>query len=144
MGENVLRNLNTITRLHNDRVEQARFMVLKSPDIPSILIETGFISNPQEEKNLTSSTYQSKLTQAIFQGVKNYFWDYPPHGTRIEAMVTNKPLTQITRFHRVEQGESLQKIAARYHVSVAAMLAMNHLNDTRIKAGQKLIIPLAS
>jgi len=89
MGQRVLRNLDTITTLHNNKVEQARFMVLKSPDIPSILIETGFISNPREENNLTSGTYQTRLTQAIFQGLKGYFWEYPPHGTQIEALVGN-------------------------------------------------------
>ena len=66
MGSRVLRQLDTITRLHNAKVEQARFMVLKSPDIPSILIETGFISNPREERNLTNPAYQTRLTQAIF------------------------------------------------------------------------------
>ena len=86
MGGRVLRGLDTMTTLHNHKVEQARFMVLKSPDIPSILIETGFISNPREERNLTSPAYQIRLTKAIFQGVKSYFWDYPPHGTRLEAM----------------------------------------------------------
>lgn len=86
MGTQVLRNLDKMTNLHNNDVEQARFVVLKSPDIPSILIETGFISNPQEEKNLTSVYYQTRLTQAIFAGVKRYFWDHPPQGTRIEAM----------------------------------------------------------
>ncbi|HBI21083.1 MAG TPA: N-acetylmuramoyl-L-alanine amidase [Legionella sp.] len=86
MGGRVLKGLDTITTLHNNKVEQARFMVLKSPDIPSILIETGFISNPREERNLTSPAYQIRLTQAIFQGVKSYFWDYPPHGSRLEAM----------------------------------------------------------
>ena len=85
----MLRNLDTITTLHNNKVEQARFMVLKSPDIPSILIETGFISNPREERNLTSTAYQTQLTQAIFQGLKRYFWDYPPHGTRIEVLAGN-------------------------------------------------------
>lgn len=86
MGSRVLRHLDTITRLHNAKVEQARFMVLKSPDIPSILIETGFISNPKEESNLTSPIYQARLTHAIFNGIKAYFWAYPPHGTRVEAM----------------------------------------------------------
>lgn len=97
MGSRVLRGLDTITTLHNNKVEQARFMVLKSPDIPSILIETGFISNPREEKNLTNPAYQLRLTQAIFQGIKGYFWDYPPHGTRIEAMAgTNTHLAHGT------------------------------------------------
>ena len=89
MGSRVLRGLDTMTTLHNNKVEQARFVVLKSPDIPSILIETGFISNPREERNLTSPAYQTRLTQAIFQGVKGYFWDYPPHGTRLEAMANS-------------------------------------------------------
>lgn len=86
MGGRVLRQIDTITNLHSDKVEQARFVVLKSPDIPSILIETGFISNPREEKNLLSHRYQTRLSLAIFNGIKGYFWDYPPHGTRIEAM----------------------------------------------------------
>lgn len=86
IGTRVLQNLNGITNLHNYRVEQARFVVLKSPDIPSILIETGFISNPREERNLTSPAYQAKLTQAIFNGIKRYFWDYPPQGSRIENL----------------------------------------------------------
>lgn len=86
MGSQVLRGLDTITTLHNHKVEQARFVVLKSPDIPSILIETGFISNPREERNLTNPAYQIRLTQAIFQGLKSYFMNYPPHGTRLEAM----------------------------------------------------------
>lgn len=89
MGSRVLRGLDTITTLHNNKVEQARFVVLKSPDIPSILIETGFISNPREERNLTSPAYQARLTQAIFQGVNGYFRDYPPHGTRLEAMAAS-------------------------------------------------------
>lgn len=86
MGTRVLSQLNTFATLHNNKVEQARFMVLKSPDIPSILVETGFISNPHEERNLTSYAYQMRLSQAIFNGLKGYFWDNPPHGTRIETM----------------------------------------------------------
>lgn len=135
MGERVLRDLDRITSLHNKKVEQARFMVLKSPDIPSILIETGFISNPREEKNLTNPTYQTYLTQAIFQGLKRYFWEYPPHGTRIEALVGNNNI------HLVLRGESLAEIAAKYGVSVTALQAANHLSSTQLKAGQRLIIP---
>ena len=86
MGKRVLRYLDRVTSLHNSRVEQARFVVLKSPDIPSILIETGFISNPREEKNLTNSYYQGQLSLAILHGLQHYFHDYPPHGTRLETM----------------------------------------------------------
>ena len=86
MGRSVLSNLDRITALHSKKVEQARFVVLKSPDIPSVLVETGFISNPREERNLTSSNYQNKVSQAIFAGIKTYFWSYPPYGSLIEAM----------------------------------------------------------
>ncbi|KTD64380.1 N-acetylmuramoyl-L-alanine amidase [Legionella spiritensis] len=134
MGNSVLRNINTITKLHNHKVEQARFMVLKSPDIPSILIETGFISNPHEEKKLTDPRYQTRLTQAIFQGIKRYFWDYPPHGSRIEVLVGNNT-------HLVKNGETLPQIAANYHVSVAALQTANHLSKSQIRAGQRLFIP---
>lgn len=135
MGERVLRNLDTMTNLHNNKVEQARFMVLKSPDIPSILIETGFISNPREERNLTSAAYQTRLTQAIFQGLKHYFWDYPPRGTLVEAMATN------SKIHFVRQGETLPMVANKYKVSLAALKSANHLSQLNIKAGQRLVIP---
>lgn len=102
MGNRVLHELNGVTRLHRHHVEQARFMVLKSPDIPSVLIETGFITNPKEEKNLTNPRYQARLTQAIFAGLKAYFWDHPPRGTRVEAMSTvNRKLAQTTPSHTV-------------------------------------------
>lgn len=86
MGKAVLGNMGRLTTLHNRNIEQARFVVLKSPDIPSILIETGFISNPYEERNLTSAVYQQRLCQAIFHGIKGYFMDNPPKGTRLETL----------------------------------------------------------
>lgn len=86
LGNQVLHGLNRMTSLHSHKVEQARFMVLKSPDIPSLLIETGFISNPREEMNLNNSRYQMQLCQAIVGGIKTYFWDYPPHGSKIAAL----------------------------------------------------------
>ncbi|MGQ3889889.1 N-acetylmuramoyl-L-alanine amidase [Legionella sp. CNM-1927-20] len=113
MGEKVLRNLNTLTKLHNNKVEQARFMVLKSPDIPSILIETGFITNPREERNLTSAYYQTRLTQSIFQGLKGYFWEYPPHGTHIEVLVNSKM--------RFTLDNKLSKSIANQHISTVAL-----------------------
>ncbi|MGL6030320.1 MAG: N-acetylmuramoyl-L-alanine amidase [Legionella sp.] len=135
MGSRVLSQLNSFTTLHNNKVEQARFMVLKSPDIPSILVETGFISNPVEERNLTSAAYQSRLSQAIFQGIKGYFWNNPPHGSRIEAMASSN-------FHVVKAGEQLPAIAARYRVSLAALQSANHLSaKATVKTGQKLVIP---
>lgn len=134
MGARVLQHLDNITKLHNVKVEQARFMVLKSPDIPSILIETGFISNPREEKNLTSPAYQAQMTQAIFNGLKRYFWDHPPQGTHVQH------ISNVT-IHVVRKGESLPVIAARYHVNAAQLKRLNHLPSERVKAGQTLHIP---
>ncbi|PJD95313.1 MAG: N-acetylmuramoyl-L-alanine amidase [Legionella sp.] len=134
MGGRVLNQLNRITRLHNQHVEQARFMVLKSPDIPSILVETGFISNPVEERNLNNPAYQNRLCQAIFAGIKGYFWDNPPSGSRIEAQL-------VPRYHRVQKGETLPAIAARYKISTAALLRKNHLTtQSVIRPGQRLEI----
>lgn len=134
MGSRVLGQLNRFTRLHNNRVEQARFMVLKSPDIPSILVETGFISNPVEERNLTSPSYQTRLSQAIFDGLKTYFWNNPPQGTRIEAMLSKQ-------FHIVQRGETIPQIAARYHLSAKNLQAINHLSpNSPLKLGQRLAI----
>ena len=78
LGGVVLRELQRINRLHKPRVEQAGFAVLKAPDIPSILIETAFISNPEEEKRLRDDQYQDQMARAILAGIKRYFAKNPP------------------------------------------------------------------
>lgn len=78
VGREVLEELGGINRLHKPRVEQAGFAVLKAPDIPSILIETAFISNPEEEKRLNDEAYQDKMAAAIVNGIKRYFERNPP------------------------------------------------------------------
>lgn len=85
VGEQVLERLGGVNRLHRDSVQQAGFVVLKSPDIPSILVETAFISNPQEEHNLRSSGHQQKLAEAIRDGIRAYFEQRAPPGTRVYA-----------------------------------------------------------
>jgi len=74
----VLDQLGGVGRLHKPHVEQAGFAVLKSPDVPSILVETAFISNPQEEKRLADLDYQERIADAIFAGIRRYFVRYPP------------------------------------------------------------------
>jgi N-acetylmuramoyl-L-alanine amidase len=85
LGDAVLGNLGKVNRLHKPRVEQAGFAVLKAPDIPSILIETAFISNPAEEKKLANPAHQQELAEAIAQGIAKYFAKNPP--------VARNPLT---------------------------------------------------
>ncbi|AGH84998.1 N-acetylmuramoyl-L-alanine amidase [Ralstonia nicotianae] len=78
VGRSVLEQIGGINRLHKGQVEQAGFAVLKAPDIPSILIETAFISNPEEESKLTDSAYQNQLAEAILRGIRAYFAKNPP------------------------------------------------------------------
>jgi N-acetylmuramoyl-L-alanine amidase len=87
-AERVLRQLNRVGEVRKPQVQQARFMVLKSPDIASMLIETAYISNPQEEMRLRAQPHQAKLAAAIHQGVHDYFYANPPAGTRIAQLAT--------------------------------------------------------
>ena len=78
LGNSVLRRLGGVNTLHKPQVEQASFAVLKAPDVPSILVETAFISNPEEEKRLNDVTYQDKLARAILDGIRDYVAKHPP------------------------------------------------------------------
>ena len=78
LGNSVLQRLGSVNELHKPRVEQASFAVLKSPSVPSILVETAFISNPQEEKRLNDQAYQDKLARAILEGIRDYVARHPP------------------------------------------------------------------
>ena len=81
-AERVLSKLQSLGDVHQTRIQKAGFAVLKSPDIPSMLVETAFISNPEEEKRLRSGGYQGKLADYLVQGIIDYFEEYPPPGTR--------------------------------------------------------------
>ena len=85
-AERVLHQLNLVGEIRKHQVQQARFVVLKSPDIPSMLVETAYISNPQEEQRLRVPAHQAKLAAAIHQGVHDYFYANPPAGTRIALL----------------------------------------------------------
>jgi N-acetylmuramoyl-L-alanine amidase len=133
VGSGVLKELGKVGKIHKKRVEQAGFVVLKSPDIPSILVETGYISNKREERNLRDKHYQRKLATAMLKGVKSYFAKNAPPGTRL-AMVEQK--------HVIRPGETLSGIAQLYQISQMALQSANDLNNTRLKIGQVLRIPV--
>ena len=78
MSREVLERIGKVGKLHKHRVEQAGFAVLKAPDVPSILVETAFISNPQEEARLADPDYQAKLVEALHTGIRRYFARHPP------------------------------------------------------------------
>ena len=130
----ILSAIGQTTRVHKDHVGRANFMVLKSPDVPSVLVETAFISNPTEEKRLTEREFQENMAKAIARGVRNYFYRSPPPGTWLAA---NRDGTR----HVVSSGETLGAIANRYNVSVTTIRQANQLNSDLIRVGSELVIP---
>lgn len=137
LGSALLNSLSKFNSLHHGKVEQAPFMVLKSPDIPSVLVETGFLSNPWEEQNLRNPAYQQKIAGALHQGIMNYFSQNPPEGTLLA--LTTRPQHYI-----VARGDSIASIAQRFRTSVEALKTINNLRSSAINLGQVLLIPSSS
>lgn len=136
LGGNVLRNMDRIAKLHKKGVEQAGFAVLKSPDIPSILVETGFISNPGEAKLLASRSYQKKMARAIHAGIREWFLAHPPSGTLIAWQKQ-----QVGQQYIIARGDTLSGIAQRFNVPLADLKIRNSISGSKIMVGQKLLIP---
>lgn len=135
LGNKVVDELKKVTSLHKRKPQAASFAVLTAPDIPSILVELGFISNPQEEKNLNWSKYRERLAKAVFSATKRYFKQTPPDGTLWAKEKANN------RTHKVRSGESLSLLAQRYNVKVSSIKAANDLNGDVVRVGQVLTIP---
>jgi N-acetylmuramoyl-L-alanine amidase len=131
----VISQLKRVTKLHKKKPEGLSLAVLKSSDIPSVLIETGFISNPTEEKNLNSRTHQQKLANAIYKAVNNYFVENTPKGTWLAA--------NTMKSHKVQSGDSLSVLAQRYKTSIAKLKSINNLKTNQLRIGQTLKIPRA-
>jgi len=141
VGQKVLSNMGRVTPLHKKRVEQAGFMVLKSPDIPSILVETGFISNPNESGKLATKSHQQALARSITGGIRQFFQQNPPPGTYLASQRESGKSPQGPREHVVSSGESLSMIAVRYRISLASLRSANSLRSDTVKVGQVLNIP---
>lgn len=130
----VLAKLSSVGSLHQRAVQRAGFAVLKAPDIPSLLVETAFISHPEEERRLTDPVHQQRLADAIFDGVQQYLHKYPPPGL-MTASADNP------QRHTIHPGDTLSEIAQRYHVSLSSLRTINGLTDDTIRVGQVLKIP---
>ena len=141
VGQKVLSNIGRVTPLHKQRVEQAGFMVLKSPDIPSILVETGFISNAKEASKLAAASHQQALARSISSGVRQFFQQNPPPGSYIAWLRDSGKIAPGPRDHRVNPGETLAMISVRYQVSPATLRSVNNLKSDALKIGQTLTIP---
>ncbi len=140
VGERVIRRMGNVTPMRRTDVQYAPFLVLKSPDIPSLLIETAYISNPNEEAALHDPQHQDRLAKAIYAGIVDYFIANPPPGSHIAMNPRTSPPSQSIR-HTIAPGETLSGIAMRYRVSVNAIRRSNSLNSDVIRVGQVLTIP---
>jgi len=161
----VLRELRSVGSLHKAKPEHASLGVLRSPDIPSLLVETGFISNSTEERLLGSSAYQDKIARAIHIGLRNYFQSHPiQNGPKVEnrpllasaaaaadssAKASNQPgpievtagAAGATQIHKVTRGETLTGIANSYGTTTAALRDLNKLKKDGVWVGQRLKVP---
>ncbi len=132
-ADEVLDELKEITKLHKKKIQSASLGMLKSPDIPSILVETGFISNHKEEKLLTNDWFQNRMATALNKAIKSYFRKNAPDGTYYASIKDIK--------HKVKRGESLSLVAQNYNVSVSKLKKANNLKSDKIRIGQVLSIP---
>ncbi|MDH3839339.1 MAG: N-acetylmuramoyl-L-alanine amidase [Chromatiales bacterium] len=139
VGEKVLAELGKVGRVHQSKLQSANFVVLRSPDIPSILVETAFISNSQEEKRLRDKNEQTRLASSILLGIKAYFNDNAPPGTLL-AQSSGAPGADSVK-HVISRGDTLSGIADRYNVSMRQLRQTNGLRNDRIRVGQVLTIP---
>ncbi|WP_352109320.1 N-acetylmuramoyl-L-alanine amidase [Glaciecola sp. XM2] len=136
LSNKVIREMKGVTRMHKSTPQSASLAVLTAPETPSILVEVGFISNPQEEKNLNWQKHRERLADAMFQSVKSFFKKTPPDGTLWAQWKQSEP-----QQHRVTSGESLSLLAQRYGVTVKSLKAENNLSTDMVRIGQVLTIP---
>lgn len=154
LGRTILGQFANITSLHSKKVEQAGFLVLRSPDIPSVLVELGYITNPDEERLLTSHAYQEKLLAALTAGVGEFYAQRGSHryvalaGATTVSPATTPAVGRSTaglivarQKHTVSRGDTLEQIARRYNVSTSALRRVNGLSGDVIYAGTTLLIP---
>jgi N-acetylmuramoyl-L-alanine amidase len=138
VADRLLGYLGGLGTLHRDEVQKAGFVVLKSPDIPSILVETAFISNPSEEQLLRSGKHQERLASALAGGIRSYFHDNPPQGSLLAMRpeIASRPVE-----HVIVRGDTLSGIASRYRVSLNELRRRNGIKGDRIRIGQVIRIP---
>ena len=141
LGDDVLAELRRVGPVHLRHVAQAGFAVLKSPDVPSVLVETAFISNPSEEKELRTPAFQRRIADGIFRGIKRYL----AHATVAPTapVQAQKSENTATREHVVRRGETLTSIARQYNVNVDALRFFNDLQGNIAPVGFKLLIPVS-
>lgn len=135
----ILNELSKVGSIRKKKVQEAGFAVLKSPDVPSVLIETTYISNPNEEARLNSRSYQDKLARAIFEGTRQYFFINPPKNTILANRI--KSGSRVISY-RVKRGDTLSEIAELYGIRLATLKSFNGISGNMIRINQTLQIPI--
>jgi N-acetylmuramoyl-L-alanine amidase len=133
LADEILESLKAVSPARTEEVGQAGFAVLTSPDIPSVLVETAYISNPTDEKNLGSAAYRKLVALALLSGVREFFLNHPPPGTLLATIRRGR--------HIIRDGETLSAIAKRYQVNVDRLRSHNALQGDTLHIGQVLLIP---
>jgi len=123
------------THIHKENVEYADFRVLKSVDIPSVLVESGFITNPEDAKRLKGKPGRRMIARSIFLGIHNYFKDFPIEGTFSENYIGHVTYT-------IQKGDVLSEIAIRFGVTVNEILDLNNIDERSLYIGQKIKIAI--
>lgn len=140
VGTHVSRQLSRVAKMHSKQVRTKSLAVLTSAEMPSILVETGFMSNSGDEKKLRDKGHQGRLANAILAGVRDYFYTNPPPDTQIAMDLKRKPAKKVR--HVVARGDTVSQIAERYNVSSADIRRANKLRNNKIRVGQTLSIPV--
>jgi N-acetylmuramoyl-L-alanine amidase len=140
VGNHVSKQLSRVAKMHSHKVKEKSLAVLTSAEVPSILVETGFISNPGEEKKLRDKAYQGRLANAVLSGIRDYFYTNPPPDTQIAMDLRRQPAKQVR--YVVARGDTVSEIAERYNVRAADIRRANKLSSDKIRVGQTLSIPI--
>ena len=135
----ILNELSKVGSIRKKKVQEAGFAVLKSPDVPSVLIETTYISNPSEEARLNSRSYQDKLARAIFEGTRQYFFINPPKNTILANRI--KSGSRVINY-KVRRGDTLSEIAELYGIRLSTLKSFNGISGNMIRINQTLQIPI--
>ena len=136
ISNKVIKEMKKVTKMHKKTPQSASFAVLTAAETPSILVEVGFISNPQEEKNLNWRAYRQQLADSLFKSIKFFFRKTPPEGTLWAQERDNQP-----KKHKVKSGESLSLLAKRYNVDLDRLREANSIKGDLVRIGQVLTIP---
>ncbi|MFS1918500.1 MULTISPECIES: N-acetylmuramoyl-L-alanine amidase [unclassified Vibrio] len=138
LATTILSEMGKVAKLHNSKPINTSLAVLRSPQIPSVLVETGFISNPTEEKLLFQRSHQDKLARAVTKAVVKYLKANPPEGIILSNATSS---TGSVSQHKVSRGESLSVIASKYGTSTQTLMKLNNLKSSSLAIGQVLKIP---